>query len=96
MTEIEPACQQACPTRAIVFGNIRDRTSNVAKLKQSPLSYSLLAELNTLPRTSHLARIRNPHPDLEGPAATDTPPVEPTRLDRLQPAAESLQKGVDK
>jgi len=81
--EIKTACQQACPTRAIVFGNIRDRTSSVAKLKQSPLSYSLLAELNTLPRTSHLARIRNPHPDLEGPAAIDTPPVEPTRLDRL-------------
>jgi molybdopterin-containing oxidoreductase family iron-sulfur binding subunit len=83
--EIVTACQQACPTRAIVFGNNRDRTSSVAKLKQSPLNYSLLAELNTLPRTSHLARIRNPHPDLEGPSSTDTPSVEPTRVDRLTP-----------
>jgi molybdopterin-containing oxidoreductase family iron-sulfur binding subunit len=82
--EIKTACQQACPTRAIVFGNIRDRTSSVAKLKQSPLNYSLLAELNTLPRTSHLVRIRNPHPDLEGPATTDTLPDLPTRLDRLK------------
>jgi MoCo/4Fe-4S cofactor protein with predicted Tat translocation signal len=82
--EITTACQQACPTRAIVFGNLRDRTSAVAKLKQSPLNYSLLSELNTLPRTSHLACIRNPHPDLEGPAASDTLPVEPTHLDRLK------------
>ena len=81
--EIKTACQQACPAQAIVFGNIRDRTSAVAQLKQSPLNYSLLGELNTLPRTTHLARVCNPHPDLEGPAANDTRPVEETILDRL-------------
>ena len=73
--EIKTACQQACPVQAIVFGNIRDGKSAVAQLKQSPLNYSLLGELNTLPRTTHLARIRNPHPDLEGPATNDTRPV---------------------
>ena len=82
--EITTACQQACPAKAIVFGNIRDRESEVAKRKDSPLNYSLLAELNTLPRTTHLARIRNPHPDLEGPATNDTRPVVPTLLDRLE------------
>jgi len=81
--EIVTACQQACPAQAIVFGNIRDRKSAVARLKESPLNYSLLGELNTLPRTTHLARIRNPHPSLEGPAQTDTPPIEPTAVDRL-------------
>jgi MoCo/4Fe-4S cofactor protein with predicted Tat translocation signal len=82
--EITTACQQACPARAITFGNIRDRSSAVVKLKESPLNYSLLGELNTLPRTTHLARIRNPHPDLEGPATNDTPPVVPTLMDRLE------------
>ncbi|MGE5193755.1 MAG: TAT-variant-translocated molybdopterin oxidoreductase [Deltaproteobacteria bacterium] len=82
--EIQTACQQACPVQAITFGNIRDRTSRIAKLKESPLNYSLLAELNTLPRTTHLARLRNPHPGLEGPAAADTPPVEPAAIDRLK------------
>jgi Fe-S-cluster-containing dehydrogenase component len=81
--EIVTACQQACPAQAIVFGNIRDRQSAVARLKESPLNYSLLGELNTLPRTTHLARIRNPHPSLEGPPQTDTPPIEPTAVDRL-------------
>ena len=85
--EVVTACQGACPTQAIVFGNIRDPKSQVARLKdskQSPLNYSLLAELNTLPRTSYLARLRNPHPDLEGPADDDTPPVEPTEIDRFK------------
>ena len=62
--ELVTACQQACPTRAIIFGDLNDRTSEVARLKQSPLNYGVLAELNTRPRTTYLARIRNPHPDL--------------------------------
>jgi molybdopterin-containing oxidoreductase family iron-sulfur binding subunit len=54
--EVLTACQQACPTRAIVFGNIADRSSVVALRKASPASYSLLGELNTRPRTTYLAR----------------------------------------
>jgi molybdopterin-containing oxidoreductase family iron-sulfur binding subunit len=53
------ACQQTCPTDAIVFGNINDKNSNVRRLKDSGLNYGLLTELNTVPRTSYNARIRN-------------------------------------
>ena len=60
--EIVTACQQACPTRAITFGNRNDKSSAVAKRKQSPLDYTLLDELNTRPRTSYTALIRNPNP----------------------------------
>jgi molybdopterin-containing oxidoreductase family iron-sulfur binding subunit len=81
--EVVTACQQACPVRAIRFGNLRDEASEVARQKKSPLNYSLLGELNTLPRTTHLARLRNPHPDLAATAEIDTPPVEPTLIDRL-------------
>ncbi|MFB3817135.1 MAG: TAT-variant-translocated molybdopterin oxidoreductase [Candidatus Methylomirabilales bacterium] len=62
--EILTACQQACPTQAIVFGNINDPGGRVAKLKGDPRSYGLLADLNTRPRTSYLARLRNPNPEL--------------------------------
>jgi molybdopterin-containing oxidoreductase family iron-sulfur binding subunit len=63
--EIVTACQQACPTDTIVFGNINDPKSKVSKLKAEPHDYGLLAELNTRPRTTYLARIRNPNPELE-------------------------------
>jgi molybdopterin-containing oxidoreductase family iron-sulfur binding subunit len=63
--EVVTACQAACPTQAIVFGNINDPSSRVAQLKASPLNYSLLAELNTQPRTTYLAKLRNPNPELE-------------------------------
>ncbi len=62
--EIMPACQQACPAGAITFGNINSQ-SKVRLLKENPLNYEILAEFNTRPRTSYLARVRNPNPKLE-------------------------------
>jgi molybdopterin-containing oxidoreductase family iron-sulfur binding subunit len=63
--EVVTACQAACPTDAIVFGNINDPNSRVAQLKRNPLNYPLLAELNTRPRTTYLAIVRNPNTELE-------------------------------
>ncbi|MBY0587509.1 TAT-variant-translocated molybdopterin oxidoreductase [bacterium] len=62
--EVRSACQQVCPADAIVFGNLADENSRVAKLQKGDRSYALLGEINTLPRTLYLARIRNPHPAL--------------------------------
>jgi molybdopterin-containing oxidoreductase family iron-sulfur binding subunit len=64
--DIKTACQQACPASAIEFGNIRDASSRVARAKADPRNYALLDELNTKPRTTYLAKVRNPNPDLEG------------------------------
>jgi MoCo/4Fe-4S cofactor protein with predicted Tat translocation signal len=66
--EIVTACEAVCPAQAIVFGNINDKNSRVAKLKASTRDYSLLAELNTRPRTSYQARLRNPNPAMPGAA----------------------------
>jgi molybdopterin-containing oxidoreductase family iron-sulfur binding subunit len=62
--EIKTACEAACPSQAIVFGNINDPTSRVAKLKAEPLNYGLLEDLNTRPRTTYLAAVRNPNPEM--------------------------------
>lgn len=62
--EIVTACEQACPSQAITFGNINETTSRLSRLRQDKRSYQLLAELNTKPRTSHLIRLRNPNPEL--------------------------------
>jgi len=63
--EVVTACQAACPTRAITFGDLADPESAVSAAARSPLDYALLAELNTRPRTTYLARVVNPHPDTE-------------------------------
>ncbi len=62
--EVLTACQATCPTNAIVFGNINDPNSQVARLKALPLNYGLLTELNTRPRTTYLGSVRNPNPKL--------------------------------
>ena len=62
--EIVTACQQACPTNAIIFGNINDKNSQVAKLKAQQRNYGVLADLNTRPRTTYLAEVINPNPEL--------------------------------
>ncbi len=62
--EIVTACQQACPTGAITFGDLNDPKSKVAALANDPRNYVLLEELNIRPRLSYLAKVTNPHPDL--------------------------------
>ena len=70
-TAAPPACQQACPTDAIVFGDLNGRNkddtgpSEVAKLQALPRAYGMLSELNVRPRLLFLARVRNPHPKLK-------------------------------
>ena len=62
--DVKVACQSACAMDAITFGDITDSNSEVSKVKSSPQDYSLLKELNTIPRTTYLAKFRNPNPDL--------------------------------
>jgi molybdopterin-containing oxidoreductase family iron-sulfur binding subunit len=62
--EIVTACQQSCPTDAIVFGNINDASSKVAKRKQQERDYPVLADLNFRPRTTYTAGVINPNPEL--------------------------------
>jgi molybdopterin-containing oxidoreductase family iron-sulfur binding subunit len=63
--EIVTACESACPSEAIVFGNANDPGSRVARLKAQQRNYSVLSELNARPRTTYLAAVRNPNPDLD-------------------------------
>lgn len=69
--EVVTACQQACPSDAIVFGSVADPESAVSQSKQNPRNYDVLAELAVKPRTSYLARLRNPHPSLETAAPAE-------------------------
>jgi molybdopterin-containing oxidoreductase family iron-sulfur binding subunit len=64
--EIVTACQAACPSNAIVFGDLNDPKSRVVALKAEPLNYGLLDELNTRPRTTYLAVVRNVNPEITG------------------------------
>jgi molybdopterin-containing oxidoreductase family iron-sulfur binding subunit len=92
--EIVTACQQACPTEAIVFGNINDPESRVSKLRAEAHNYGVLADLNTHPRTTYLAEIKNPNPELrpeevhEAPerALPKPPPVEDSERNSMSHA----------
>jgi len=70
--EVVTACASACPTRAIIFGDLNNAESDVAAVKSSVLNYGVLTELNTQPRTTYLTKLTNPHPALAEAAATAT------------------------
>jgi Fe-S-cluster-containing dehydrogenase component len=63
--EVQTACQQACPTQAIVFGDKNDTDGAVARRKASALDYAILEELNTRPRTTYEMLVRNPNPTIK-------------------------------
>jgi molybdopterin-containing oxidoreductase family iron-sulfur binding subunit len=67
--EVVTACQQACPTRAIVFGDLNNKDATIHKLRDEPHHYALLEHLGTRPRTTYLARLNNPNPALKGDTA---------------------------
>ena len=67
--EVQTACQTACPSQAITFGNINDPEAAVTKLKKEPREYGILEDLNTRPRTTYLAVVRNPNPEITPAAA---------------------------
>jgi molybdopterin-containing oxidoreductase family iron-sulfur binding subunit len=64
-SEVHTACEQACPTRAITFGSLTDPDSPMVHARATRRAYTVLEELGTRPRITYLARVRNPHPDLE-------------------------------
>ena len=95
--DITTACQQACPTDAIVFGDINDPDSRVSQLKAEAHNYALLADLNTRPRTTYLARDQEPEPGAGSPrtAAIDephalpaVPPAERDRRPQRRPSSQ--------
>jgi Fe-S-cluster-containing dehydrogenase component len=71
--EIQTACQQVCPANAIIFGDINDPKSSVRQLKSHARDYGVLEELNTRPRTTYMAAVLNPNPDMPEMAAKQQP-----------------------
>jgi len=67
--DFQTACQQVCPTRAISFGDLNNPESDVSRRKRSPRDYGILTELSTEPRTTYMARLRNPNPKMRGDAS---------------------------
>ncbi len=62
--QVKTACQQVCPANAIIFGDLNDKNSRVTKLAAHKLDFAMLGQLNTRPRTTYLAKLRNPNPIL--------------------------------
>jgi molybdopterin-containing oxidoreductase family iron-sulfur binding subunit len=62
--DVVTACQQVCPANAIVFGDLNDKNSRVAKWRATDRAYRLLSELGTMPRTSYLGKVRNPNAEM--------------------------------
>jgi molybdopterin-containing oxidoreductase family iron-sulfur binding subunit len=62
--EVQTACEQACPTRAIAFGDVNDPSSEVSRLRASERAFEVLAELGSAPRTRYLMKLSNPNPEL--------------------------------
>ena len=71
--EIVTACQQACPTNAIIFGNINDKNSRVAKIKAQSRHYGVLADLNYRPRTTYIGRSDQPESGMAGTPVEHAP-----------------------
>ena len=88
--EVLTACQSVCPTGAIVFGDMNDPLSKVAKVKADPRNYNLLNELNTQPRTTYLPDVKNPNPEMPGY-------VKPTikKVSHAKPEAGKKEEGHD-
>jgi molybdopterin-containing oxidoreductase family iron-sulfur binding subunit len=83
--ELQTACQQVCPAEAISFGDVSNPDSHVSTLKASPLNFSMLGELNTRPRTTYLARLRNLNPALKHHPPNEASAPVPPRSSPVSP-----------